>query len=386
MHTGRTVGTAAAVQCVPWERIMSEMQDRFEQHTFPTTSAGRRRSRVGVGLLAAGAMTVLAVGYVAAQGRRQATSAPITIQKQGSFAVGGKVLGDPATRSLHCDHGYVDYQIPVNPRRINLVMWHSAAATAWLNRWDGGEGYQSIFLRRGYPVYIWDGPQVGRANWGCAEYTYKPGIGRDQGNFTAWRFGAKYPNWFEGVQFPTKDLEAWNQASRARYVEFDTVENAQMQSDAAATLMNKIGPSVALTNSAGGMRAILTALKTNNLAGIVMYENVGYVYPEREGPGGPVGGFGPIEVPLEEFKKLTKIPMQMVWGDNVDKAGNYADTVKLSRLFAEKVNKYGGRAQVLMLADAGLKGNTHIPFADMNNVAVADLLSKFLAENGLDKR
>jgi hypothetical protein len=39
-----------------------------------------------------------------------------------------------------------------------------------------------------------------------------------------------------------------------------------------------------------------------------------------------------------------------------------------------------------MLADAGLKGNTHIPFADMNNGAVADLLSKFLAENGLDKR
>ena len=36
--------------------------------------------------------------------------------------------------------------------------------------------------------------------------------------------------------------------------------------------------------------------------------------------------------------------------------------------------------------DAGLKGNTHLPFADMNNVAVADLLSKFLTENGLDKR
>ena len=49
--------------------------------------------------------------------------------------------GDPDSRSLHCDHGYVEYQIPVNPRRINLVMWHSAAATAWLNRWDGGEGW-----------------------------------------------------------------------------------------------------------------------------------------------------------------------------------------------------------------------------------------------------
>ena len=344
------------------------------------------RFRPGVGFLASGAMAILATGYVAAQGQRQGASAPITIQKQGSFAVGGKILGDPDARSLHCDHGYVDYQIPVNPRRINLVMWHSAAATAWLNRWDGGEGYQSIFLRRGFPVYIWDGPQVGRANWGCTEHTYKPGIGRDQGNFIAWRFGAQYPNWFEGVQFPTKDPEAWNQASRARYLEFDTIENAQMQSDAAAKLMDKIGPSVALTNSAGGMRAILTALKTNNMAGIVMYENVGYVYPQGEGPGVPATGFGPIEVPLEEFKKLTKVPMQMVWGDNVDKSASYTNSLKMSQLFAEKVNKYGGKAQVLMLPDAGLKGNTHIPFADMNNVAVADLLSKFLAENGLDKR
>jgi hypothetical protein len=147
--------------------------------------------------------------------------------------------------------------------------------------------------------------------------------------------------------------------------------------------MDKIGPSVALTNSAGGLRAILTALKTTNMAGIVMYENVGYPYPQGEGPGGPVGVFGPVEVPLNEFKRLAKVPMQMVFGDNIDPSSN---NLKIARLFAEKVNKYGGKAQILMLPDAGLKGNTHIPFADMNNVAVADLLSKFLAENGLDKR
>jgi hypothetical protein len=343
------------------------------------------KDRFRLGLLAA-VMAVLATAYLASQGQRPGTNAPITIQKQGSFAVGGTIVGDPNTRSLHCDHGYVDYQIPVNPRRMNLVMWHSAAATAWLNRWDGGEGFQSLFLRRGFPVYIWDGPRVGRANWGCTDHTYTATAGRDQGNFTAWRFGAEYPHWFEGVQFPTKDPEAWNQASRARYLEFDTIENAQLQSDAAAKLMDQIGPSVALTNSAGGMRALLTALKTNNLAAIVMYENVGYLYPNGEGPGVEQTGFGPIEVPLEEFKKLTKIPMQVVWGDNVDKSANYTERLKYSRLFVEKINKYGGRAQVLLLPEAGLKGNTHIPFADMNNVAVADLLSKFLAENGLDRR
>ncbi len=307
----------------------------------------------------------------------------IQIREQGAFAIGGTVLGE-AKSSLHCDHGVVEYQIPVEPRSVNLLMWHSASAVAWQNRWDGGEGFQSIFLRRGFPVYLWDGPRVGRANWSCVDVDYSPVAGRDQANFTAWRFGTTYPHWFDGVQFPKDDAEAWNQAMRARYHEFDTIENAQLESDAAAQLADKIGPTVALTNSAGGLRALLTAMKSDAIVGIVAYENVGYVYPQGQGPGTPAGPFGPIEVPLEEFRKLTRIPMQMVWGDNTDKSDRYRPTVEESRRFVELVNAHGGRAELLLLPDAGLSGNTHIPFADLNNVAVADLLSKFLGEHALD--
>jgi hypothetical protein len=165
--------------------------------------------------------------------RQQGASAPITIQKQGSFAVGGTILGDPDTQSLHCDHGYVDYQIPVNPRRINLVMWHSAAARR----------SESLGRRRRLPEHlpaprlpglIWDG-HADRPPTGAARRTYDPPAGIRQLRRVAVRHEA--PNWFEGIQFPTKDPEAWNQASRARYLEFDTVENAQLQSDAAAKLM-----------------------------------------------------------------------------------------------------------------------------------------------------
>ena len=96
----------------------------------------------------------------------------LRIDKQGAFAVGGRVLGDAATASLHCDHGVVEYQIPVEPRAVNLLMWHSASAVAWQTRWDGGDGFQSIFLYRGFPVYLWDGPRVGRANWSCVPVDY----------------------------------------------------------------------------------------------------------------------------------------------------------------------------------------------------------------------
>jgi hypothetical protein len=313
-------------------------------------------------------------------------STAIAIEKQGAFAVGGTILGDAAGSSLHCDHGVVEFQIPPRARAVNLLMWHSASAVAWQNRWDGGEGFQSIFVRRGFPVYLWDGPRVGRANWGCAATVYEPVTGRDQANFTAWRFGTVYPEWFDGVQFPKDDTEAWNQAMRARYQEFDTIANAQLESDAAAVLADRIGPTVALTNSAGGLRALLTAMKSDQIVGIVAYENVGYVYPPGAGPGTPEGPFGPVEVPLEDFRKLTRIPLQMVWGDNVERSDRYRPTLAESRRWVELVNEHGGKAEVLVLPDAGLRGNTHLPFADLNNVAVADLLSKFLAAHDLDAR
>ncbi len=308
----------------------------------------------------------------------------IVLERQGAFAVGGAILGDAASSSLHCDHGVVEYQIPVNARAVNLLMCHSASAVAWQQRWDGGEGFQSIFLRRGFPVYLWDGPRVGRADWGCAETAYAPVVGQDQTNFNSWRFGVTWPEWFEGVQFPTENEEAWNQASRARYQEYDTVENAELQATAAAALVERIGPSVALTNSAGGLRALLTALKSDKMAGIVMYENVGFVFPEGGWDGTTNGPFGPVVVPLEEFLKLTRIPLQIVWGDNVEKNERQYAALQQSLRFIELVNQHGGDAELLMLPDAGLVGSTHIPFADMHNVEGADLLSAYLDEKSLD--
>lgn len=315
-----------------------------------------------------------------------AVAAPITIERQGSFAAGGTVLGSPDRASLSCDHGVMEFQIPVHARKTALVMWHSSSTVVWQNRWDGGEGYQSIFLRRGYPVYLWDGPRVGRANWGCADVTYKATPGRDQQNFVAWRFGTKYPDFFPGVQFPTQNYQAYNQAMRARYDEFDTPENALLQAEAAAKAVDRIGPSVLVTNSAGGWRALLTALKTDNVKGIVAYENPGYVFPDGQGPQRPPGPMGPIHVPLEEFKRLTRFPIQFVWGDNIEQSKSWLGALKLCGEFVAIVNANGGHAEILRLPSVGLKGNTHIPFADMNNVAVADQLSKFLNRNKLDQR
>jgi hypothetical protein len=167
--------------------------------------------------------------------------------------------------------------------------------------------------------------------------------------------------------------------------EFDIAKNAHLEAEAAAKAIDRIGPSVALTNSAGGWRAMLAALKSDNLKGIVAYETAAFVFPEGEGPQDPEGGFGPTHVPLSEFMRLTRIPIQLVWGDNTDKT-TWAKTVAIGKQFVDSVNAHGGHAEMLMLPSAGLKGNTHIPFADLNNTQVADQLELFLKKNKLDQR
>jgi len=326
-----------------------------------------------------------AVSPATAASAKGRAPAPIVIAREGSFTAGGTVITDPAKGTLHCDHGFVDYQIPVHARKTGLFLWHSSSAQVWQQRWDGGEGYQQIFLRRGFPVYIWDGPRVGRGNFSCEAYSYIPRIGQDQLNIIAWRFGPAAGQWFPGVQFPTNDTAALDRAMDERYDEFDIAKNAHLEAEAAAKAIDQIGPVVLVTNSAGDWRGMLAALKSDNVKGIVAYEPAAFVFPEGEGPQDPEGGFGPTHVPLAEFLKLTRFPIQIVWGDNTEKTF-WVKNVNLSKQFVDIVNAHGGHAEVLMLPSVGLVGNTHIAFADLNNVKVADQLSLFLKKNRLDLR
>ena len=100
---------------------------------------------------------------------------PLMIQEQGSFAAGGKVITtpgmfaprtptNPAGQTLHGDHAYVFYQIPVNAHKLPLVFLHGAGqfSKTWESTPDGREGFQNIFLRRGFGVYLVDRKQPSR--------------------------------------------------------------------------------------------------------------------------------------------------------------------------------------------------------------------------------
>lgn len=100
-----------------------------------------------------------------------------------------------------------------------------------------------------------------------------------------------------------------------------------------------------------------------------------------------------IPVPLSDFLKLTTIPIQIVFGDNIPTApttpanlDQWRTAFAQAKIFVDTVNRHGGDAKILHLPDVGIYGNTHFSFSDLNNLEVADQLSKYLHENGLDRR
>jgi hypothetical protein len=325
---------------------------------------------------------------------------PIVLQKQGSFAAGGSVLQAPGVfdatsptpvgQSLHGDHAYVEFQIPLAPRQYPLVLWHGGGQSGmcWESTVDGREGYKSIFLRRGFSVYIVDQPRRGRAGQTTVGTNLVP-TPADQELFVAWRLGT-WPAFYPNTQFP-QGAEALNQFFRLMTV--NTGPSPQgVVTDAVAAAFTRIGPAVLVTHSASGILGWLTGIKSSNVRAIYAYEPTSYVFPEGEVPP-PMGGMVGTAVPLADFLKLTKIPIRMEYSDGIPstpspypRVENWRNRLALGRLMAAALNRHGGDASVLHLPEAGLHGNTHFAFADLNNLQIADLLSRFLKEKRLDKR
>lgn len=80
----------------------------------------------------------------------------------------------------------------------------------------------------------------------------------------------------------------------------------------------------------------------------------------------------------------------IIYGDNIpDKPvampaqDSWRVRLAMARKWRDVVNKHGGDVTVTHLPEVGIKGNTHFPFTDLNNVQIADLVSRFLKEKNL---
>ncbi|MBY3206869.1 alpha/beta hydrolase [Rhizobium laguerreae] len=329
--------------------------------------------------------------------------APLVIQEQGSFAVGGAVSTTPGIynnnaptaegQTLHGDHAYVFYQVPQNPKPLPIVMLHGAyqSGRSWETTSDGREGFQNIFLRRGYSTYVVDQPRRGRAGNSTVATTIEP-TPYDQLFFDQFRIG-KWPNYFGNVQF-SKDPAALDQFFRSVTPNTGPFD-ANVISDAMSALFDRTGPGILFTHSQAGGPGWLTAIKNPNVKGIVALEpGSGFIFPEGEVPADMPSAAGTLKgeaVRAADFEKLTRLPIVIYYGDNFPTEpttergqDNWRVRLAMAKLWVAAVNKHGGDATLVHLPDIGIKGGTHFLMSDLNNVEIADQVSKFLADKKLD--
>ena len=328
----------------------------------------------------------------------------LVIQDQGSFMVGGTTITasgtfdplnplEPAGQTFRGDHVYAFYQVPVNPRRYPIVMWHGAGqfSKSWETTPDGREGFQNIFLRRRFATYLIDQPRRGDAGRSTVEATIKPTLD-EQLWFNQFRVGV-WPNYFDGVQFD-RSPETLNQYFRSMTPNTGPFD-MNVVSDGVSALFDRIGPGILFTHSQGGGPGWLTAIKNQNVKAIVAFEpGSGFVFPEGEVPPPKPSAFDTVQgaaVPMLQFMALTKIPILIVYGDNIPvqpmqmpAQDSWRARLEMARLWRDTVNKHGGNVTVVHLPEIGIRGNTHFPFSDLNNVEIADQVSRFLTEKKLD--
>lgn len=341
----------------------------------------------------------------------------IVIEKQGSFFVGGRSLTAPGVydptkstvgvdegQDFWVDHMYVQYQIPENARKLPLVFVHGGGGTGrvWETTPDGREGFQTIFVRRGFPVYIVDFPRRGRASLpsfngrfgelaGGTVVENRTGRAGFQYAWSRWRLGPKYPEVFPVQQFPMQAVDQFMQ-----HLVPTVSDNPEVITGALIALLERIGPAILVTHSQSGLFGWLTGARCAHVKGIVSYEP-GFVFQQGQVPppialykGAMTAG---TTITAAEFMRLAEIPIQVVYGDNIPKepipdlvADGRRAQIIASKLFAAALATQGGDANILHLPDVGLLGNSHFMFSDLNNIAVADALSSFLNTKGLDNR
>lgn len=347
---------------------------------------------------------LLAFSWLLFLGPLSGQKTPIVLQDQGSFVIGGSVITHPGSfdpifrgpegQTFHGDHAYIFYQIPVDAKKLPLVFWHGIGqfSKTWETTPDGRDGYQNIFLRKGFSVYLMDQPRRGNAGRSLADASIVP-TPDEQTWFGTFRLGV-WPNFFDGVQF-SKNPEALNQYFRSMTPNIGSID-IPLNVDAVSKLVDKIGPTILVTHSHSGGQGWLTAIKQKEVKAIVSYEpGSGFVFPEGEVPLQIESSAGPLQavgVSKEDFIKLTKIPVIIYYGDFIPVhpdpnpgIDGWRARLEMARKWRDAVNNAGGDVTLIHLPEIGVKGNTHFPFSDLNNAEIADLMSTWLTSKGLDK-
>ena len=319
----------------------------------------------------------------------------IPVKNRGSFHVGGErtvIQGSPiedipyfGTFVYHSDPNgthwtkqmYVQYtELAGSKAPYPILMWHGGGLTGvtWETTPDGREGWDTLFLRKGYDVYVSDAVERGRASW--AKFPdvnpVSPVFHSYESRWLNLKMGEAYPKPYEGLRFPVQCYDQLMMQSVPRWMTSDAW--TQEAYDKYLERLQKTLPGVVLlAHSQGCTFAMHAAEKCPDFVkALILVECV--ALPD-EGA---------------DISYLKNIPQLYVYGDFMEPdrepVHSWVTYIRNNApAWRKRMEAMGLDYTWMSLPERGIRGNSHMLMMDNNNDEIAELIHQWLKGKGLSK-
>lgn len=274
---------------------------------------------------------------------------------------------------------FVEWEAPATiTKRYPLVLVHGGGGqiTDWRGTPDGRPGWVDRFVDAGYLVYLVDRPAHGRS-WAHpdvvgtpgAQFSYEMAIGL----FDTPIPGHDKSTWGDGIGDPGLD----QLIASMGFMPEDLAESQRMDQERVARLLDRIGPAILVTHSAGGPAGWLAAdARPDRVKALVAIEPMGPPFFEF-GPGSRLD-WGLTAAPLQyepavsdpadleanpgryRLPSLENLPVVVVVGET-------SPFTEWMPGLVEYINAADGQAEFLNLGDHGVHGNGHAMMLESNS-------------------
>jgi pimeloyl-ACP methyl ester carboxylesterase len=313
--------------------------------------------------------------------------APLLTTRRGSLWIPGDVV---EAGSVHVQSGpmFVEWEAPeqvIRPYPVILVHGGGGQGTDWMTTPDGRPGWSRLLVEAGYVVYVVDRVGHGRS-------PYHPDVIGPMGGQLPYEVGRMLFADDSAAEAQT----AWTWAREPGTAVFDQLmaamgplpadlaDSQRLDADRLAKLLDRVGPAILVTHSAGGpVGWLATDARPELVTAVVAVEPMGPAFVEFPGMGTLSWGLTAARITTEPtytsaehaqaagpgaltLPALKGKPVALVTG-GASGFGAFRNEI-LSIL-----ERSGARAEGLHLPDLGIEGNGHGLIFETNS---AEILTK----------